>query len=465
MGGKTTIETSALAEPAKMVAEALSMARVTAWDYDFSQDVFTVDNEFSSVYQVEIDAINGYKISSEDFISRFVHPDDAAIIPRAIRESNETNDLSFRGIAEYRVCFASGGLGYLEAHWRIIRDNAGRAILARGVSQDITDRKLKEQRIAESREQFRVLIEQQLAGISVILEDGSVAFVNQRLAFLLGNEPEEIVGLHYSAFIGDADKELVSHRISEGFRGISTGPIEFRLIRAEGAPHEVVGQASLATWYGRPAMLAVMLDNSERLRTRRAMQQTIDALADTLGLRDPYTEGHARRVSDLACAIAKSIGMSSAQIEGLRLAARVHDIGKIVVPAEILHKSGRLSEVEVTLIRGHVRAGYDILKKIDFSWPIAEIVFQHHERLDGSGYPQRLKGDEILPEAKVLAVADVVEAMCENRPYREKIGQVAALAEIERGKGILYDTLAADACIRLFNEAGFRFNLDEGGTS
>jgi putative nucleotidyltransferase with HDIG domain len=178
-------------------------------------------------------------------------------------------------------------------------------------------------------------------------------------------------------------------------------------------------------------------------------------------MRDPYTAGHARRVSVLACAIAKWIGMGSTEIEGLHFAATVHDIGKIVVPADILHKPGKLTEIERMMIKEHVRAGYEILRKIDFSWPIAQIVFQHHERLDGSGYPQGLRGNEILIEAKVLAVADVVEAMTEDRPYRGKLGQEAALQEIARGKGRLYDPLVVDACIALFIEGGFEFDRED----
>jgi HD-GYP domain-containing protein (c-di-GMP phosphodiesterase class II) len=174
-------------------------------------------------------------------------------------------------------------------------------------------------------------------------------------------------------------------------------------------------------------------------------------------MRDPYTAGHQQRVARLAVAMASALHLSDDQIEGLYLAGIVHDVGKIDIPAEILSKPGTLHKLQYLLIQAHAEAGYDILKGIDFPWPIAEMVRQHHERLDGSGYPQGLKAEAILPEAKILAVADVVEAMMSHRPYRASLGIETALAEIEDGKGRLYDPAAVEACVALFRENGFTF--------
>lgn len=196
-----------------------------------------------------------------------------------------------------------------------------------------------------------------------------------------------------------------------------------------------------------------------RKRLELSLEATVQSMAATLELRDAYTAGHQRRVSELATAIARELGLPEDDIRGIHLAAVVHDLGKIQVPAEILVKPTRLDEYEFKLIQRHPQAGYDILKAIDFPWPIAELVRQHHERLDGTGYPRGLKGDEILIGAKILAIADVVEAMSSHRPYRAALGIDIALEEIIRNRGKFYDPAVADACIRLFREKGFKFGV------
>ncbi len=192
-------------------------------------------------------------------------------------------------------------------------------------------------------------------------------------------------------------------------------------------------------------------------KLRASLLESITALASMVEIRDPYTFGHQNQVAQLAEAIARELDFSPEQIEGIHLASVVHDVGKIKIPAEILTKPGRLSALEFNLIKEHSRAGYDILKNIEFPWKIAEFVLQHHERLDGSGYPDGIAGERIHPESRIIAVADVVESMISSRPYRPGLGVEAALQEIERGKGKLYDAAAVDACIRLFRERGFRF--------
>ncbi len=187
-------------------------------------------------------------------------------------------------------------------------------------------------------------------------------------------------------------------------------------------------------------------------KVRASLLDSIAAVAATVEMRDPYTAGHQRRVAGIAAAIARELQLPEEQIEGLYLAGVVHDVGKIRVPAEILCKPGRLIGLEFALIQDHVQSGYEILKGIDFPWPIAEVVLQHHERLDGSGYPRGLKGDEILIEAQILAVADVVEAMMAHRPYRAGLGIDAALEEISSKRGTFFRPKAVDTCIKLFRE-------------
>ena len=193
-----------------------------------------------------------------------------------------------------------------------------------------------------------------------------------------------------------------------------------------------------------------------REQLQKTLTDVITVLGATVEVRDPYTAGHQRRVAHLAVAIATELQMSPAQIEGLYLASVVHDFGKLRVPAEILNKPGRLNPIEYGLVREHVGIGRDILQTIDFPWPIAETVGQHHERLDGSGYPLGLKGEAICPEARVLAVADVVEAMVSHRPYRPSLGLDAALADITAARGTRYDAQVVDACVRLFREQGYQ---------
>ena len=200
-------------------------------------------------------------------------------------------------------------------------------------------------------------------------------------------------------------------------------------------------------------------------------QQKIDSLKNAVGaglqvmvsaveVRDPYKAGHQLRSANLAGAIAAEMGLAQEKMDGARMASSIHDIGKLSVSAEILAKPAKLTNTEFSLVKEHSFSGYEMLKDIEFAWPLAQIVHQHHERMDGSGYPKNLKGDEILMEARILAVSDVVESMASNRPYRPALGIEIALEEIEKNKGILYDTVVADACLRLFRGKGYTLSRD-----
>jgi putative nucleotidyltransferase with HDIG domain len=189
---------------------------------------------------------------------------------------------------------------------------------------------------------------------------------------------------------------------------------------------------------------------------RKAFGTTIKVMVSAVEMRDPYTFGHQIRSADLARAIATEMGLPQDKIDGIRLAGSIHDIGKLSIPSEILSKPSKLTNIEFSLIKEHSRVGYEMLKDVESPWPLAQIVYQHHERIDGSGYPKNLKGDEILIEARIMAVADVVEAMASYRPYRPALGIKAALEEIKKNKGILYDEAIADTCLRLFREKNYQ---------
>lgn len=204
----------------------------------------------------------------------------------------------------------------------------------------------------------------------------------------------------------------------------------------------------------------VALRTEELLRSYRKMQdlltKTVQAMAAVVEAKDPYTAGHQQRVAELARAIAAEMGLAAEQIDGLGMASLVHDIGKISIPSEILSMPRKLTPVEFILVKNHVQAGYDILKEIEFPWPIARIILEHHERMDGSGYPAGLKGESLLLESRILAVADVVEAMASHRPYRPAFDISTVLKELTKSRGILFDRAVVDSCLRLFNEKGYR---------
>jgi HD-GYP domain-containing protein (c-di-GMP phosphodiesterase class II) len=210
------------------------------------------------------------------------------------------------------------------------------------------------------------------------------------------------------------------------------------------------------------------IDITERKNVEEQLQKTLESLKNAVGVtihalvsaiesRDPYTAGHQIRVANLARAIATEMELPPDKIEGIRMAGSIHDIGKLSIPSEILSKPTKLTNLEFLMIKEHSQSGYDMLKDVESPWPLAQIVYQHHERMNGTGYPRNLKGDEILLEARIMAVADVVEAMASHRPYRPGLGIEAALEEIEKNKGILYDNTVADACLKLFREKGCQF--------
>lgn len=226
-------------------------------------------------------------------------------------------------------------------------------------------------------------------------------------------------------------------------------------------------QANVGTWNGEPALVVMALDVSERRRAEKkiaayvkqlegTMRGTLQAVANMVDLRDPYTSGHERRVGLIAADIAREMGWTEEQCQNLQLIGLVHDIGKIAVPAEILSKPTRLTKLEYEMVKSHAEKGYEILKDVEFPVPIAEIIREHHERMDGSGYPQGLKGEQIRPEARVLAVADVLESMASHRPYRAALGLDAALREIEGHRGQWFDAEVVDAALRLTRRPGYQ---------
>jgi len=339
---------------------------------------------------------------------------------------------------------------------------------AKVVVHNITERKLAEQALRKSEEKYRFLVDNANDAI-FIAQDELIKFPNPKTLEILGYSQEELVRIPYVDLIHPDDRAILSdlrQKRAPGKAGSKTYTIRVRN-RAGEEIWAQIGSVPIV-WEDRPATLNFVRDITlqkkaeEELRNsvdklRKITGATIQAMAQTVEARDPYTAGHQKRVADLARAIATRMGLSFDRVESIRTAGVIHDIGKISVPAEILSKPGLLTPLEFSLIKTHSQIGYDILKDIEFPWDIATMVLQHHERLDGSGYPLGVTGERILLEARILTVSDVVEAMASHRPYRPSLGLDKALEEIESKKGRFYDPDVVRACIDLFAKNEFTF--------
>jgi PAS domain S-box-containing protein len=336
-----------------------------------------------------------------------------------------------------------------------------------GTLQDISERLLAEQSLRESEERFRAMIEQSISGTCIIGEDGRFIYVNPRLAAILGYAAErELVGKPVLEFVVPENRELVRANLGQRMAGEARSTrYHFDALRKDGSRVTLGAHGTAGSYRGRPVVIATVQDVTELLRAEeeikgyvkkleRAMHGTLEVVSKMVELRDPYTQGHERRVGEICAALGTELGLAAERIEGLRVAGSVHDVGKIAVPAEILSKPSRLTPAEYELVKQHAQLGYDVLKEVEFPWPVAEVARQHHERMDGSGYPRGLKGEAILLEARILGVADTLEAMSSHRPYRPSLGIDKALAEIERGRGTFYDPQVANACLRIYREKG-----------
>lgn len=375
-------------------------------------------------------------------------------------------------IPEEPIQTADGNEKWLHTFKIGLYDEAGRPTHLLGISIDISEQKRMQDELRES--------EAKLA------EAQRMAHLGHWQLDLLTNELEwsdEVYRIFevdpqrfnatYQKFLDSIhpdDREAVAKAYTDSLQHRTPLQTEFRLQMQDGRTKYALEKCE--TTYddsGKPLRsLGTIQDNTASkliehvLRDQRqvlehALEGTIHTVSLAAELRDPYTAGHQRRVAELAVAIAKEMGLPEEKIRGIHLAASIHDLGKINVPAEILAKPGHLSDIEIMLIKTHPQAGNDILKDVYFPWPIADMINQHHEKLDGSGYPNGLKGDQILLESRILTVADVVEAMSSHRPYRPTLGIEVALGEIERGRGSAYDPAVVDACLKLFREERFAY--------
>jgi PAS domain S-box-containing protein/putative nucleotidyltransferase with HDIG domain len=339
----------------------------------------------------------------------------------------------------------------------LLKDSSGQPKGFRSIIRDITERKQME-------EKYQRIFENAPSGIYQSTLYSRFIMANQSMAQILGyDSPEDLISgitdiSHQLYANPDECMQFIEMMEKQGL--VKNFEVQFRrkdgrIIWVSRTAQIVRDEKGQVLYY--EGIIEDITDRKDSFeRMKNALGGTVRALASVVETRDPYTAGHQRRVAELALAIAGEMNLSTVHIEGLRVAAIIHDIGKISVPAEILTKPGKLTDLEFGMIKTHSQTGYDILKDIDFPWPVAKIVIEHHERINGTGYPRKLKGNDIFIEARILCVADVVEAMASHRPYRASLGIEAALEEIEKNKGILYDKTVVDACLRLFREKGYQ---------
>ncbi|HOJ72281.1 MAG TPA: PAS domain S-box protein, partial [Syntrophorhabdaceae bacterium] len=395
----------------------------------------------------------------------YVNPEDRERYRAILEEKGEVKGF------EARVYKKDGSIIWTSTNAKVIRDETGKIINFIGFVEDITERKNTEMMLKEEKEKFSMLIDNAPFGMALIDKEGRFLYVNPKFIEIFGYDLSDLPDgrtwfkkaypdpeyrhMVIEAWIRDMEKAKTGEQRPRTFnvsckdgteKIISFVPVQLesglQIVSFEDITNHIKAQENL---------------EQAMKRLRKSLIGTIQIISMIIEVRDPYTSGHQKRVSVLARTIAQELRLPNDTVESIRMAGLIHDIGKISVPAEILNRPGILSEIEMTLIRMHPEIGYDMLKDADLPYPIAEIVMQHHERLDGSGYPKGLKGDEILAEAKILAVADVVEAISSHRPYRPALGIEAALDEIEKNKGKLYDEKVVNACIKLYSENGFKF--------
>ncbi len=415
-------------------------------------------------------AVEAFGYSVQEFMSipvfELVHPEDRDMVIRRYLEKINGDAAPTRHT--YRALYKKGLVAWIEISSILINWEGRPATL--NLITDITDRKKSEDALREREEKYRTILESIEDGYFEQDLYGNFIFVNDSMSRIYGYSKEELIGLNYKQYTDFESGRKCFHIYLNIYKTGKPGKVvDFDIVRKDNTRRHVESSVSLIRDpTGKPiAFRGIVRDVTERKQSEEALSQsfvklraalaaTVQATAMMVETRDPYTAGHQRRVADMGRAIALEMQLTDEQIEGIHMAGMVHDLGKISVPSEILSKPTRLTDLERRLIKTHSQAGYDILKDIEFPWPIARIVLEHHERMDGSGYPNGLKGDQVLPESRILAVADVVEAMASHRPYRAGLGIEAALAEIEANRGTLYDPVVADVCLKLFREKGYR---------
>ncbi|MBP7232925.1 MAG: HD domain-containing protein [Syntrophaceae bacterium] len=386
---------------------------------------------------------------------------------------------------EIPLIIVSGAIGeemalnciHLGASDYILKGNLSR--LGMAISRVLEKRALQirqkqdEEALQKSEEKYRTILDSIGEGYYETDLAGNFTFFNDTLCRIWNYPKEELMGMNSRQYTDAETSRKIYEAHKKVYQTAQPGRLlDYEIICKDGTRKHIQSSFALIKDDGNKAigfrglvrditdLKKLEYERQESLeRLQQSLGATVRAISMTVETRDPYTAGHQRRVADLAYAIAREMNLDESRIDGLRMAGTIHDLGKLSIPAEILTKPTKLSHIEFEIVKTHSQAGYDILKDIDFPWPIARIVLEHHERIDGSGYPRHLKNNDILLESKILTVADVVEAMASHRPYRPSLGADQALEEITRNRGILYDSDIVNICLRLFHEKRFHFDI------
>jgi PAS domain S-box-containing protein len=377
---------------------------------------------------------------------------------------------SYKRLMEIECVCKDGRTVWIESTFSFICDEDGKPVSVLCEGRNITERRHMEDFLRKSEENFRHSLDNSPLGVRIVAEKGETIYANKAVLEIYG----------YDSFEKLRNAALQQHYTPESYANFQlrkekrlqgeAGPSEYdiSIMKKNGDVRHVHVFRKEIFWNGQKQSQVIYHDITERKKAedklnktletlRRSIRTTIQVLGVASEARDPYTAGHQRRVADLARAIATEMKLPQEIIEGIRMAGAIHDIGKISIPSEILCKPIVLTDLEFSLVKAHSQYSYDIMKDVESPWPLADIVYQHHERVNGSGYPRGLKDEDILIEARILAVADVVEAILSYRPYRPALGLEIALSEIENNAGIFYDHAVAKACLKLFREKGFKF--------
>jgi PAS domain S-box-containing protein len=391
---------------------------------------------------------------------------DLALNPKPEKDKSY-NHIQRMGDILFGEAYTPGLIGsktHLSATASVLRNSEGEIVAAIECIRDDTGRRKAQEELRQAEERYRSIFENAQEGIFRSTPEGKIILANPAMAKMFGyaSSEELITGITDAArqLYVDPEERTKIRKLIEAQGNIRNHETQFykkdgSIIWVSMTMQAVRDEKGQLLYYeGMDEDITVRKESADRMR--KALGATVQAISVTVETRDPYTAGHQKKVADLSRAIATEMNLSADQIDGIRMAAIIHDLGKISVPAEILSKPTKLTALEFSLIKTHAQSGYDILKNIDFPWPIARVVLEHHERMDGSGYPNGLTGNNILLESRILSVADVVESMGSHRPYRPSLGVDTALAEIEQNRGTHYDPAVADACLRLFREKGFQ---------
>lgn len=438
--------------------------------FDRSMDIIYIIDFDGNFIDANTNALNRFGYTREELpslnVASLMNKDQLPFALKIIQEIKKYGVQ--RDLLEIRLRHKDGTPIYIESKGSAVISN-GKAIAIQSIARDITERKAVEKKLLESEKYFKEITENSSDIIFITDKNGNIKYCSRSIERFSGYTPEELIGK--SGFIlihpDDLERAVNDYRAAILLRDTAI-PNGFRIIHKDGSERYLEGLGK--NLLDNPDVAGFIMnvhDATESKRAEKKLLQTLDNLRKAFGVTmqvmvsavemiDPYTAGHQIRAADLARAIATEMGLSQEQIDGTRIASTIHDIGKLSIPAEILSKSTKLTEIEFSLVKEHSHSGYEMLKDVESPWPLAEIIHQHHERMNGTGYPKNLKGDEIIIEARILAVADVVEAMASHRPYRASLGIEAAVEEIEKNKGILYDDTVADACLRLFREKKYQ---------